>query len=158
MFQAIRPLEAWSRVEIRRAKLNGVLLQIELVKAMPRCSVLSARAEAITVGSLLGICRPGLDVDCRAAAAVVAVEADDVGEEDRVEAGRSRLLGEVDPVVEAVEVGLLASGSRQRPWMMCDGVFITNAAKCRGRAILSRISDPVSEVLTQTLGLDGARR
>jgi hypothetical protein len=40
MFQAIRPLEAWSRVDILRAKLNGCSWITELVMAMPRSVVL----------------------------------------------------------------------------------------------------------------------
>ncbi len=58
MFQPTWPLVRWSRVESRRAKLNGCSWRIDWVKAKPRFSVAAAIAGISKEGSLTGICRP----------------------------------------------------------------------------------------------------
>ncbi|OUE16591.1 hypothetical protein CMMCA002_10585 [Clavibacter michiganensis subsp. michiganensis] len=54
----MRPFVMWSSVETLRAKSKGCDCSTELVKAKPRCSVLTASAEISTDGSLLGNWRP----------------------------------------------------------------------------------------------------
>lgn len=58
MFQPTRPLVRWSRVESRRAKLNGCSCSTDWVKAKPRSEVAAAIAGISSEGSLTGVCRP----------------------------------------------------------------------------------------------------
>jgi hypothetical protein len=58
MFQATRPSVRWSRVEIRRAKLNGCSCRTEWVKAKPRSSVTLAIAGISSEGSFTSVCSP----------------------------------------------------------------------------------------------------
>ena len=72
-------------------------------------SVCTESAATSGIGSLLGICRPLADVDVEVRVGV-AVDAGDVGEEDRVELRGLESLREVDPDPHVVELDLPGVG------------------------------------------------